>query len=117
MSARQVGRAALEHQRRRRGGAAGELDLAPCDGQRLTATVAGGEIELSGGAAAAPALVLEGESADLAALITGQLTSTRRWSHGAVRIEGAGRRRPGSCASSRCPSRARPGPIRRTRPR
>ena len=73
---------------------AGELEavyeLRP-DGQRFHATIAGGEIELSRGPAEAPTLVLEGESADLAALISGQLDLEAALATGAVGIEGSRR--------------------------
>ena len=59
------------------------------DGQRFTATVAGGEIELARGGAEAPALTLEGSAADLAALITGQLGLDAALESGAVRVEGS----------------------------
>jgi DNA-binding HxlR family transcriptional regulator len=73
---------------------AGDLDtvyeLRP-DGQRFQVAVSGGEIELARGAAEAPALVLEGESADLAALITGRLDLEAALTSGVVRIEGSKR--------------------------
>ncbi len=59
------------------------------DGQRFTATVAGGEIELARGGAEAPALMLEGGAADLAGLITGQLGLDAALESGAVRVEGS----------------------------
>jgi DNA-binding HxlR family transcriptional regulator len=59
------------------------------DGQRFTATVAGGEIELARGGAEAPALMLEGSAADLAGLITGQLGLDAALESGAVRVEGS----------------------------
>jgi DNA-binding HxlR family transcriptional regulator len=60
-------------------------------GQRFGVTVADGEIELARGAAEAPALVVEGEPGDLAALITGQVGVEAALESGTVRIEG-GRR-------------------------
>ena len=73
---------------------AGDLDavyeLRP-DGQRFRVTIADGEIELDRGAAEDPALVLEGGSADLAALITGELGLEAALASGAVRIDGSRR--------------------------
>ena len=94
---------------------AGDLDavceLRP-DGQRFRVTIAGGEIELARGAAEDPALVLEGTSPDLAALITGKLGLEAALASGAVRIEGSRRAATRFLRLFRWPSAARARPIR-----
>jgi DNA-binding HxlR family transcriptional regulator/putative sterol carrier protein len=61
------------------------------DGTRFTASIDAGEIELARVAAEEPALVIEADPAELAALITGQISLDAALESGAVRIEG-GRR-------------------------
>ncbi len=70
---------------------AGELEAVyelRIDGTRFRVTIAGGEIELARGAAQAPELVIEGEPAAIAALITGQVSLDAALEDGAVGIEG-----------------------------
>ncbi len=64
------------------------------EGTRFRVTVGGGEIELVRGGAEAPDLTIEGDPADLAALITGQVALDSALDSGAIRIEG-GRREAG----------------------